>query len=53
MAAVPPQTISCKFARYYPTASSVKPPPRKAAGTLAASGGQRSGTPTKKCETRK
>ena len=34
MAAVTPQTILYKFARYYPAGSSVKPPPRKAAGTL-------------------
>jgi len=36
MAAVAPQTILCKFARYYPAGTLVKPPPRKAAGTLNA-----------------
>ena len=36
MAAVPPQTILWKIERYYPAGSSVKPPPRKAAGTLRA-----------------
>ena len=34
MAAVTPQTILCGFARLSPAASLVKPPPRKAAGTL-------------------
>ena len=37
MAAVTPQTILYKLARYYPAGSSVKPPPRKAAGTLCVS----------------
>ena len=37
MAAVTPQTILCEFTRYYPAGSSVKPPPRKAAGTLCVS----------------
>ena len=45
MAAVTPQTILCEIARLSPAGSSVKPPPRKAAGTLGASrrvrGGQR------------
>ena len=31
MAAVTPQTILCEIERYYPAASVVKPPPRKAA----------------------
>jgi hypothetical protein len=35
MAAVTPQTILYRFARYYPAGTFVKPPPRKAAGTLA------------------
>jgi len=35
--AVTPQTILYEIQRYYPTASVVKPPPRKAAGTLEAS----------------
>ena len=43
MTAVTPQTILCEIARLYPAASSVKPPPRKAAGALPASSGQRSG----------
>jgi len=43
MAAVTPQTILCEFARLYPAASAVKPPPREAAGTLCEYGGQRSG----------
>ena len=34
MAAVTPQTILCEIERYYPAASLVKPPPRKAAWTL-------------------
>ena len=34
MAAVTPQTILWEIERYYPAASVVKPPPRKAAGTL-------------------
>jgi len=38
MAAVTPQTILCEIARLSPAGSSVKPPPRKAAGTLPASG---------------
>ena len=38
MAAVAPQTIFCEIARLSPAASVVKPPPRKAAGTLGASG---------------
>ena len=38
MAAVTPQKVQCKLGSYYPAASSVKPPPRKAAGTLAAIG---------------
>ena len=42
MAAVTPQTILCEIERYYPAGSSVKPPPRKAAGTLCAICGQRS-----------
>jgi len=38
MAAITPQTILWEIECYYPAASAVKPPPRKAAGTLAASG---------------
>jgi len=34
MAAVPPQTILWKIERYYPAGSFVKPPPRKATGTM-------------------
>ena len=41
MAALPPQTILYKFARYYPAASVVKPPPRKAAGRYMPPGEQR------------
>jgi len=37
MAAVAPQKRQCELGSYYPAASSVKPPPRKAAGTLSAS----------------
>ena len=40
MAAVPPQAILCEIARLSPAASSVKPPPRKAAGTLGTMWGQ-------------
>jgi len=36
MAAVSPLERQCEFGSYYPAGSSVKPPPRKAAGTLAA-----------------
>jgi hypothetical protein len=43
MAAVTPQKRQCEFGSYYPAGSLVKPPPRKAAGALAASGGQCSG----------
>ena len=32
MAAVTPQTVQCEIGSYYPAGSSVKPPPRKAAG---------------------
>ena len=42
MAAVTPQTILCVIARLSPAASVVKPPPRKAAGTLEAMRGQHS-----------
>ena len=38
MAAVTPQTILCEIARLSPAGTLVKPPPRKAAGTLHASG---------------
>ena len=34
MAAVPPQTILCEIERLSPAGNLVKPPPRKAAGTL-------------------
>ena len=37
MAAVTPQKRQCEIGSYYPAGSSVKPPPRKAAGTLYAS----------------
>ena len=37
MAAVPPQTILCEIERLSPAGGLVKPPPRKAAGTLWAS----------------
>jgi len=36
MAAVAPQKRQCELGSYYPAASAVKPPPRKAAGTLHA-----------------
>jgi len=39
MAAVTPQTILCEIERYYPAETLVKPPPRKAAGTLQAMAG--------------
>jgi hypothetical protein len=39
MAAVTPQERQCEIGSYYPAASSVKPPPRKAATTLPASEG--------------
>ena len=39
MAAVTPQKGQYKFGSYCPAGSSVKPPPRKAAKTLPASGG--------------
>ena len=34
MAAVAPQKRQCELGSYYPAGNSVKPPPRKAAGTL-------------------
>jgi len=34
MAAVTPQQRQCGLGSYYPAASAVKPPPRKAAGTI-------------------
>jgi len=37
MAAVAPQKRQCEFESSYPAGSLVKPPPRKAAGTLGAS----------------
>jgi hypothetical protein len=40
MAALAPQKRQCELGSYYPAASLVKPPPRKAAGTLADNGGQ-------------
>jgi hypothetical protein len=43
MAAVAPQKRQCELGSYYPAGNLVKPPPRKAAGTLSASGRQRSG----------
>jgi len=46
MAAVIPQTISCKIERYYPVASSVEAATSPSRWTLAASGGQRSETKT-------
>jgi len=33
MAAVTPQKVQCEIGSYYPAGSSVKPPPRQAAGT--------------------
>ena len=36
MAAVTPQKRQCELGSYYPAGSLVKPPPRKAAGTLRA-----------------
>ena len=36
MAALAPQKRQCKLENYYPAGSLVKPPPRKAAGALAA-----------------
>jgi len=43
MAAVTPQTILWEIARYYPAGTLVKPPPRKAAFSLAVMRRQRSG----------
>jgi hypothetical protein len=40
MAAVTPQKRQWELGSYYPAGSSVKPPPRKAAGTLSEYGGQ-------------
>ena len=37
MAAVTPHQRQCELESYYPARSAVKPPPRKAAGTLQAS----------------
>jgi len=48
MAALPPQTILCEIARLSPAGTLVKPPPRKAAGTLAASVGQCGAKPSQK-----
>ena len=42
MAAVAPQKRQCELVSYYPAGTLVKPPPRKAAGTLVAMRGQRS-----------
>ena len=42
MAAVTPQKRQCELGSYCPARTFVKPPPRKAAGTLIASGGQQS-----------
>ena len=50
MAAVTPQKRQCEFGSYYPAGSLVKPPPRKAAGTLSASGGQHSGIMKRKID---
>ena len=36
MAVVTPQKRQCELGSYYPAGGSVKPPPRKAAGTLEA-----------------
>ena len=36
IAALTPQKRQCKFGSYYPARTFVKPPPRKAAGTLNA-----------------
>ena len=44
MAAVTPQKQQCELGSYYPAGSLVKPPPRKAAGTLGDTRGQRSTT---------
>ena len=43
MAAASPQKGQWELGSSYPAASAVKPPPRKAASTLGASGGQRVG----------
>jgi len=43
IAALTPQKRQCKFGSYYPARTFVKPPPRKAAGTLGVSSGQRGG----------
>jgi len=37
MAALLPQKRQCELGNYYPAGTLVKPPPRKAAGTLHAS----------------
>jgi hypothetical protein len=53
MAAVTPQTILWKIVRLSPAGGSMKPPPRKAAGTLGVRRGQRSANiEAKKRETR-
>jgi len=41
MAAVAPQKWQCELGSYYPAGTLVKPPPRKAAGTLSVILGQR------------
>ena len=43
MAAVTPQKRQCELESYYPAGSSVKPPPRKAAGALGVMRRKRSG----------
>jgi len=43
MAALTPQKRQCKIESYYPAQTLVKPPPRKAAGTLCAICGQSNG----------
>ena len=50
MAALAPQKRQCELGSYYPAASLVKPPPRKAAGTLGVSGGRRRGQASKNCK---
>jgi len=41
MAAVAPQKRQCELGSYYPAASVVKPPPRKAAGRCTQAGQQK------------
>ena len=50
MAALAPQKRQCELGSLYPAGSLVKPPPRKAAGTLGVSGRTVQRTKTRKIE---